>query len=294
MTTRLTALLLPALLLLAAVLAMGSPAHAAQGQDGCAGFIDSLPATITTQGVWCLRKHVSTAQTSGAAILVGANNVTIDCNDFKLGGLAAGEGSSALGIQASSQANLTVRNCNIRGFQRGIDVSGGSGHLVEDNRFDNNLLAGIQLVSVGNSLVRGNRVFDTGGWVGNAHLYGIRCSVEGASSCDVLDNAIDGIFSVEGSVYSLRGILVGGVGSRVAGNSVRGLLPGSADVAWGVISSDGPTFVDGNEITLPTGAAGAYGFSCAQAGAALRGNTTWNTSAAPSVACADDGGNAAH
>ncbi|HEY0661599.1 MAG TPA: hypothetical protein VGD21_09825, partial [Lysobacter sp.] len=60
-----------------------APAQAAQSYDNCTGFIDSLPATITTQGTWCLRKDLSTAMSSGNAITIATNNVTIDCNDFK-------------------------------------------------------------------------------------------------------------------------------------------------------------------------------------------------------------------
>src|SRR5690606_24652633 len=87
-----------AALLLLGGLAATQPARAAQSYDACTGFIDSVPATISTQGVWCLRKDLSTNITSGNAITIATNNVTIDCNDFKLGGLAAGNGSNAFGI----------------------------------------------------------------------------------------------------------------------------------------------------------------------------------------------------
>ena len=81
-----------ACLLLAAAAAMLPPASAlaAESYDNCTGFIDSLPATVSTQGTWCLRANLSTAMASGDAIAVAANNVTLDCNDFKIGGLAAG------------------------------------------------------------------------------------------------------------------------------------------------------------------------------------------------------------
>src|SRR5690606_9034000 len=82
-----------AVLLLAGLLAIPSPARAAESYDSCAGYIDSLPATISQQGVWCLRKNLSTNISTGHAITIAANNVTIDCNDFKIGGLAAGNGS---------------------------------------------------------------------------------------------------------------------------------------------------------------------------------------------------------
>jgi len=151
----------------------------------CAGFIDSLPATVTKQGVWCLRNDLSTAITSGNAISIATNNVTIDCNGFKIGGLAAGEGSLATGIRASGRQNAVVRHCNVRGFQYGIYLTG-AGHLVEDSRFDNNLYMGIH-VSGENNVVRRNRVHDTGG--SSAYPYGIYASAH------VVVNIVAGAFS---------------------------------------------------------------------------------------------------
>ena len=138
-TTRLAALAV----LAAACFPIPGPARAETYQT-CTGFIDSLPATISTQGTWCLRKDVSTGMTSGAAITIAANNVTIDCNHFKLGGLAAGSATTATGIQASStRQNVAIRQCNIRGFRFGVMLDGGAGHLIEDNAFDGNTTFGM-------------------------------------------------------------------------------------------------------------------------------------------------------
>ncbi len=156
---------LAALLLVLMGVVFAHPVSAAQSYDGCAGFIDSLPAVITTQGVWCLRHDLTTNISSGNAITIGTNNVTVDCNDFKLGGLAAGSASVAKGIYANARQNAAVRHCGIRGFYMGIDLESGAGHLVEDNRLDNNLYIGID-VSADNSTVRRNRVYDTGGFTG--------------------------------------------------------------------------------------------------------------------------------
>ena len=54
--------------------------------------ITTLPATISTPGIYCLKQDESTAIESGAAIAITANNVTLDCNGYRLGGLQAGEG----------------------------------------------------------------------------------------------------------------------------------------------------------------------------------------------------------
>ena len=110
-------------------------AHAAESYDSCVGFIDSIPAVISTQGTWCLRRDLSTSMASGSAITVSANNVTIDCNDFKLGGLAAGNATTTKGINAMGRLNVAVRNCSVRGFLMGIAMEGGGTYTVEDKLF---------------------------------------------------------------------------------------------------------------------------------------------------------------
>src|SRR5262249_32808085 len=57
-----------------------APASAAESYDSCIGFIDAVPATITTQGTWCLRHNLSTSATGIHAIEIQNSNVTIDCN----------------------------------------------------------------------------------------------------------------------------------------------------------------------------------------------------------------------
>src|SRR4029079_11229258 len=122
-------------------------ALAAQSYDNCTGYITVLPAIISTQGTWCLKQDLATANATGAAITINTNNVTIDCNNFKLGGLAAGLGTTAIGIHAAARINATARHCNIRGFLGCIYFSGitGGGHAIEDNRFDGNTYVAAQI-----------------------------------------------------------------------------------------------------------------------------------------------------
>src|SRR4029079_17155739 len=53
-----------------------TPVHA-ETFHTCGTTIASLPAVISTQGVFCLTHDLNTAITSGNAITVNANNVTI-------------------------------------------------------------------------------------------------------------------------------------------------------------------------------------------------------------------------
>jgi len=221
---------------------------AAESYDNCVGFIDSLPATISTQGVWCLRDDLSTSMASGNAITIANNNVTIDCNDFKLGGMAAGDASTAIGIYAQERQNATVRNCNVRGFFVGIYLYYGAGHLAEDNRLDNNLRYGIAVFG-GNSLVQRNRVFDTGGSPASSASYGI------GAEADVIDNTVAGVFATDTNTHP-RGIVVYGSGSEARGNRVRGLVVGGAGNAIGIeAKGSGITLAD-NRVSAEAATAG--------------------------------------
>ncbi|HEY0660644.1 MAG TPA: hypothetical protein VGD21_04900 [Lysobacter sp.] len=60
------------------------PAFATESYDNCNGFIDTLPATISTQGTRCLRKDLSTAMKSLAhrrPLYVNGTSIRPVCNN---------------------------------------------------------------------------------------------------------------------------------------------------------------------------------------------------------------------
>jgi hypothetical protein len=127
--------------------------------------ITVLPAVITVQGIHCFTGNLATAMTSGNAIEIQTNNVVLDLNGFKLGGLAAGFFTTAIGIHALDRQNLTIKNGTIRGFLYGIalqDAGASQGHVVEDLRADQHTFVGIRVVGAG-VIVRNNQVVATGG-----------------------------------------------------------------------------------------------------------------------------------
>jgi hypothetical protein len=157
---------------LAAFAGASGPAAAAESYDGCVGFIDALPATITTQGTWCLRQDLDTSATSGNVIEIQINNVTIDCNGFRMRGSGGGPSTTATGIYAAGRLNITIRHCTIRGFSLGIQVAAGSGVIVENNLLDQSRFVGINTSGAG-SIVRGNIVTNSGGAPARGQVYGI-------------------------------------------------------------------------------------------------------------------------
>jgi len=214
----------------AAALLGPTPAVAAESYDNCAGFITSLPATITAPGIWCLDRDLSTAITSGIAVTVNANNVTIECNRFRIGGLQAGPGTSAFGIAAESRLNTTIRNCSIRGFLGGIVLDAGSGHLVEGNRLDGNTNVGIFVNGFG-SIIRDNQVIDTGG---STFTPSEASGIHAINGVDVIGNTVSGV-APAGTDAAAQGIYTFNNGKgTVSGNRVRGLVPQGAGTAFGI------------------------------------------------------------
>ena len=258
------------LFLLAGLQAAPTPARAAQSYDNCTGFIDSLPATIGTPGIWCLRHDASTAIASGGAITVATNNVTVDCNDFKVGGLAAGAGTAAVGIYAGGRLNTTIRNCSIRGFRSGIVLDDGGGHRVEHNSLDANTQVGI-VVTGGGSTVRANRVIDTGG---STSATGTAYGLDVANGVDVLDNTVDGVAAIPSSgnatSYGIRTTANGD--ASVVGNRVRGLAASGTGTTYGIWNeASGRTIVRRNDLQ-GSGVAGSIGVYCSSNQATARAN----------------------
>ena len=90
-----------------AFLSVGFSAKAqASNTDKCIA-LTSAPVTISTPGVYCLTANIILPNTftSGIAIAVANDNVTIDLGGNALSDLAAGTGTQAIGVGAlGSQA----------------------------------------------------------------------------------------------------------------------------------------------------------------------------------------------
>ncbi len=172
--------------------------------------IDSIPIIITVQGIYCLTGNLATGLTSGSMITVATNNVTIDMNGFKLGGLAAGAGTNANGIFALNRRNITIRNGSIRGFFRGIFLQGvpanSSGHLLEDLRLDGITFTGARVEGTGN-IIRNNQVVNTGPGDTSPSAFGL-----------VIENSNDSV--VEGNVISSVSETFASTGIRVQESSL--------------------------------------------------------------------------
>jgi parallel beta-helix repeat protein len=261
-----------------------SPALAAQSYDNCTGFIDSLPATLTTQGTWCLRHDLATGITSGKAITVATNNVTIDCNDFKLGGTSAGLGTTTSGIASSGKLNTTIRHCNIRGFYQGIALDGSSdGSIVEDNRFDGNTSYGISLTG-DNNVIRRNSVSDTGGSTFNQ---GAAYGIYSYGSSDIQDNTVSGVAPYASGTADAFGIFTdSNSGGSIQNNRVRALVWAGSASGYGIYNQFAVKVSLTGNVVVGLGA--GYGLRCTDSNSRAWNNIV-NGYTSPIFGCRDDG-----
>jgi len=214
--------------------------------------ITALPTTITTQGVYCLTGNLTTNMTTGNAIEIQTNNVTIDLNGWKLGGQAAGTGTFAHGIYANQRKNITIRNGTIRGFLYGIYLKDtfpyttSQGHLIEDIRADNNTSRGMWINGRGN-IVRRNHAVDTGGSTasGNSIALGILLYGPGGRA---LNNDISGTAATGSSPgYGME--LYAAHGTVIEGNRIDDVNAVSGTTYGIQITSSNNVLVRGNSIT---------------------------------------------
>jgi hypothetical protein len=227
--------------------------------------ITSVPVVITAQGIYCLKSDKSSRLASGNIIDVQVDNVTIDLNGFKLGGLGAGAATRAFGIHASNRQNITVRNGVIRGFFRGIFLDrsvGGisSGYMIEDVLFDTNREIGVEVNGTG-TVIRNNRVVNTGpGESGDA----VGILVNGRNVV-VADNIVSGTSEAE----SAEGIDVGGAALvELRNNTILDTKNATSKFAISITGSADVT-VTGNRVLNAAGtgtfgvfASGATGVNC--------------------------------
>jgi hypothetical protein len=127
--------------------------------------INSVPYTITASGTYILGSDLTFFPTSGTAITVNTQIVTIYLNGHYIHN-PAGAANSAYAIYSDNKANITVKNGEIVGFYVGVyldNPSAGtlnSGNLVESIRMTN-CTFGIFLTRGAASVFQNNQISTT-------------------------------------------------------------------------------------------------------------------------------------
>ena len=149
------------LLVVLALASIPVPALSASEPANCRPIPAPLPAVITDEGVYCLTGNLGTSMRQGIAVWIKADNVVLDLNGFILEGFTDRATTTATGVFAGGQQNITIRNGTIRGFNYGISMVVSNG-TVEGIRADRNTFVGIGVTGAG-TVIRNNQVVATGG-----------------------------------------------------------------------------------------------------------------------------------
>jgi parallel beta-helix repeat protein len=94
-----------------------------------------------------------TGAITDSIIVVQRSNVVIDGNGYALQGGGSGEGFSLYGV-----SNVTIKNVNIRGFDRGICLFGSSLNVISGNNITSNKWLGIALYYSSNNTIAQNNL----------------------------------------------------------------------------------------------------------------------------------------
>jgi hypothetical protein len=261
--------------------------------------ISTAPFTIGTSGSYYLTGNLSV--TTGNAIVINADNVTLDLNGFTLSSTAATDIGSGVSI-TNVRTNVVVRNGSIRGlttYSAGTFTKAGfqSGIFVNTSTSQNIRVADIHVSGVGNNGI----LLPTGTMPSSMaeRCMVLVCSQLGLSAgavrdCVVKTAGTNGIFGL--SVSSSSGETVGtGVNDHgISGTTVESCL-GTAVGGYGVnaetVSNSRGTSVGGRGIVaidatncrassttgiglFATTATGCFGQSTDEAG--LAANTATN------------------
>jgi len=142
-------------------------------------IIDQLPYRMTSPGAHHFADDLHSDQGHGAAIVVEADDVTIDLKDNTLSGTAISD-TLAIGIQGNGRSNVAIISGRIAGFYFEIDLrapaaSPACSPVISDLVLSRNQYFGMRIVGA-DSDVRRSTIMDTGGSTRPGHTipHGVR------------------------------------------------------------------------------------------------------------------------
>jgi hypothetical protein len=184
--------------------------------------IAAVPFTITHSGSFCLASSLQTGITTGSAIEVSADDVTIDLGGFTLEG-TGGLRTLANGIHSMNRRAVIVRNGTVKGFFIGVFLDADSVILSRDHIVEKiNVIAcayeGIQMEGSA-MILRDTVVRDIGGPTGH-HPNGVEvCSNGMNGSIEAYNNVIDNVYGTSDE-QSPDGMMLECLNSIAIGNRI--------------------------------------------------------------------------
>jgi parallel beta-helix repeat protein len=231
------------------------PAAPASAETLTCTNVTVLPTTISAAGLYCLNADFSAAYVA-SPVTINGSNVVLDCNDHTITNSGAGAPN---GITVNNQSQVTVRNCNLNGFGRGITyyetvLNTSRNNRIERNDVRRSKTAGIQVGGTAN-VIEGNRVSENVG-PPTGPTYGILVQSAGNAGVGnvVRNNTVTNI--APATAVPIYGIYLLDVdNTAVIGNTVSALFPPSGQTAngiWGGLNALGNAAV-GNTVMAATG-----------------------------------------
>jgi hypothetical protein len=207
--------------------------------------ITSLPATLSSAGVYCLTQDLTLAGTSGAAVTIAANSVTLDLNGHAL--------------RSNAAANVTTRGVKVVGQKYFSIIDGSIAGFAE----------AVYIAADGGNQPRGGLIADLK--VQRSYYYGLLVICDG---CIVRDNMItDTKTPASFATYEPQALAVEGTGDRVTGNRVFNTYPQSGHSGYAIaVGAANSTIADNYAGNDQLGADPVYGFLISGASDLLTGN----------------------
>lgn len=103
--------------------------------------VSSCGTLLTANTVYTLTQNIT--NNTDSCITFGNNNQTLDCQGFWI--LSNTSNTSTIGIAANSRTTPTIKNCNIQGFNRGIESQSSPAGIVDNTTVNGSLAIGMYL-----------------------------------------------------------------------------------------------------------------------------------------------------
>ncbi|MDJ0613134.1 MAG: hypothetical protein QNJ29_05615 [Rhizobiaceae bacterium] len=221
--------------------------------------ITTIPTVINASGIYCLKGNLGTNLAAGNIISIEANNVVIDLNGWRVGGLAGGDGTLATAFASVGRRNITIRNGTIRGFAAAISASGlnTAGHRYENLLIEGATSAGM-IIDGAAHRIENNQFFDIGSSSVLQGASGIISGPQALSGSHIVGNSFASINETSTS----NGIRLssGGILNVIKDNTIANVFGPGTNVGI-LIGSMADTIIQGNRVMNPGVASGAAGIS---------------------------------
>lgn len=189
----------------------------------------------STFGTLFLTESTTLIQNHDGNIVIGADNITLDCAGHTLTG--PGRTSGVAGIDVNQRTGVTVKNCILRDFNDAFRVHDSSGNSFIDNTMAT-LRQGFILIRSDDNVLRGNMVSDAN------DFFGIQ--LDRSNGNTLTDNTVveseHGFILYNSDNNTLTGNTASrnttGVGGRVGGNGFGVSVDSNFNLLSGNVSTD--------------------------------------------------------